>query len=177
MDRNQHVKDYLEYYINFPKAPHFAVLLNGPWGIGKTFLVEEFMKSLATTGLRYVRVSLYGLTSFEEVDDALFRAMYPVLENKGVQLVGRTAKMIGKHFGWSSEFGLKDILDKAKSDVFIFDDLERCAMPVSRVLGYINEFIEREDRKVIIIANEEELDGGEEYARIREKLVGKTFEI
>ena len=177
MDRNQHVKDYLEYYINFPKAPHFAVLLNGPWGIGKTFLVEEFMKSLATTGLRYVRVSLYGLTSFEEVDDALFRAMYPVLENKGVQLVGRTAKMIGKHFGWSSEFELKDILDKAKSDVFIFDDLERCAMPVSRVLGYINEFIEREDRKVIIIANEEELDGGEEYARIREKLVGKTFEI
>src|SRR5690606_22201504 len=61
--------------------------------------------------------------------------------------------------------------------LFIFDDLERCDLPINRVLGYINEFVEHEDRKVIIIANEKEIKGGEDYGRIREKLIGKTLEI
>jgi tRNA A37 threonylcarbamoyladenosine biosynthesis protein TsaE len=63
MDRNQHIKDYLTYYVGFSEPPHFAVLLNGPWGIGKTFFIDEFMKGLDSNDLRYVRVSLYGLTS------------------------------------------------------------------------------------------------------------------
>jgi hypothetical protein len=44
-------------------------------------------------------------------------------------------------------------------------------------LGYINEFVEHEDRKVIIVANEKEIRGGDDYARIREKVIGKSFEI
>lgn len=177
MDRNQHVKDYLAYYVGFPSPPRFAVLLNGPWGIGKTFLVKEFMKPFADRGLRYVYVSLYGLTSLDEIDDALFRAMYPLLDNKGVQLAGRAAKALGKYFRVDVDLHAKDVLNKANSDLFIFDDLERCDLPINRVLGYINEFVEHEDRKVIIIANEKEIKGGEDYGRIREKLIGKTLEI
>jgi hypothetical protein len=45
------------------------------------------------------------------------------------------------------------------------------------VLGYINEFVERDERKVIIIANEEEIGDVPDYARIREKVIGKTFKI
>ena len=74
MDRNQQVKAYLTYYIAFSYPPHFAVLLNGPWGIGKTFLLKEFLKPLAGE-MKCVYVSLYGLTSFDEIDDAIFRAM------------------------------------------------------------------------------------------------------
>ena len=44
-------------------------------------------------------------------------------------------------------------------------------------MGYINEFVEHEDRKVIIVANENEIRGDDDYARIREKVIGKTFEI
>ena len=33
------------------------------------------MRSCADKGLRFVYVSLYGLTSADEIDDALFRAM------------------------------------------------------------------------------------------------------
>ena len=135
MDRNQQVKDYLTYYIAFPNPPHFAVLVNGPWGIGKTFLLKEFLKPIAAGGLKYVYVSLYGLTSFDEIDDAIFRAMYPLLENKGIQLTGRAAKALGKFFRIDLDLGAKDILNKANADVFVFDDLERCNIPVSRVLG------------------------------------------
>jgi len=177
MDLNQHIKDYLAYYIAFSEAPRFAVLVSGPWGIGKTFLVKEFMKPLAADSLRCVYVSLYGLTSLDEIDDALFRAMYPILDHKGVRIAGRAAKALGKYFSVDIDLRAKDVFNRANADLFIFDDLERCDLPVNRVLGYINEFVEHEGRKVIIIANEKEIDDGDEYKRIREKLIGKTFEI
>src|SRR5690606_21770687 len=60
-------------------------------------------------------------------------------------------------------------------DLYIFDDLERCEMPINAVMGYINGFVEHDDRKVIIIANEDEIKGASGYRRIREKLIGKTF--
>ncbi len=177
MDRNQHVKEYLAYYTAFLQPPHFAVLLNGPWGIGKTFLLKEFLKGIETAKKRAVYVSLYGLSSFEEVDDALFRAIYPILDNKGIQLAGRAVKAAGKFFHVDIDLNAKDILSKANADLFVFDDLERCEISVGRVLGYINEFVEHEDRKVIIVANEAEIKQDEEYRRIREKVIGKTFEI
>ena len=50
-------------------------------------------------------------------------------------------------------------------------------MPINTSLGYINEFVEHEGRKVIIVTNEQEIKDKEEYARRREKLIGKTFEV
>ncbi|MBB3066432.1 P-loop NTPase fold protein [Limibacillus halophilus] len=178
LDPNQHVVDYLRHYVRSPSAPHFAVMLNGPWGIGKTFFVKEFVKSVADEDLRHVYVSLYGLNSFDEIDDAIFRAMYPILENKGVKFAGRAAKTLGKYFRFELGIQPKDFLERANSDLFIFDDLERCAIPrIERILGYINEFVEHEERKVIIIANEREINDCERYQSVREKLIGKTLEI
>src|SRR4051812_27441274 len=108
MDRNQQVKEYLTYYAAFPHPPRFAVMLNGPWGIGKTFLLKEFLRSVAAGELRCVYISLYGLTSFDEVDDAIFRAMCPLLDNKGVQLAGRAVRAAGKFFRVDFELSAKD---------------------------------------------------------------------
>jgi KAP family P-loop domain len=38
--------------------------------------------------------------------------------------------------------------------ILIFDDLERCKVEISSLLGYINYFVEQQEMKVIIIANE-----------------------
>jgi hypothetical protein len=176
IDRNKHVKEYLEYYIGFTQPPRFVVLLNGPWGIGKTFLLKEFLK-LIQPQIKYVYISLYGLASLDDIDDALFRATYPVLDLKGVQLAGRFAKAIGRYLRIDPNIEIKDVINKAKADLFVFDDLERCDLPINRTMGYINDFVEHEGRKVIIIANEKEVKVSEDYARIREKLIGKTLEI
>lgn len=177
IDRNRHVKDYLAFYAEFRHPPRYALLLNGPWGIGKTFLVKKFMEPLASRGYRYAYVSLYGLSSVDEIDDALFRSLYPIIDNKGARFAGRFVKSIGKSIGFDLDLKAADVLNKTNSDLFIFDDLERCDMPINRVLGYINEFVEHEGRKVVIIANEMEIQENNEYRRIREKLVGKTLEI
>jgi hypothetical protein len=68
-------------------------------------------------------------------------------------------------------------LPKPKAELYVFDDLERCEMPINQSLGYINGFVEHEGRRVVIIANEDEIKEKDEYARRREKLIGKTFEL
>lgn len=41
--------------------------------------------------------------------------------------------------------------------IFIIDDLERCNCPINDILGYINNLVEHENAKVILIANEKEI--------------------
>lgn len=84
MDRNQHVREYLTYYLGFQTPPNFAVLLDGTWGIGKTFFIKDFMTQFEGGGLRRAYVSLYGLSSFEEIDKAVLRAIYPLLDKRTV---------------------------------------------------------------------------------------------
>ena len=72
-DPNQHVKEYLTYFIGFKKPPRYAVMLSGKWGAGKTHQVRKVLDELrpakgGTVAKPYVLVSLYGLKSPEEID-------------------------------------------------------------------------------------------------------------
>ncbi|WP_167400432.1 P-loop NTPase fold protein [Gluconacetobacter entanii] len=33
---------YLDYYLDRPGNPDFAVMLEGPWGSGKSFFIEQY---------------------------------------------------------------------------------------------------------------------------------------
>lgn len=48
------------------------------------------------------------------------------------------------------------------SYIFVFDDLERCDCPLNEVFGFLNELVEHESTKVILIANEKELSDAAE---------------
>ena len=66
--------------------------------------------------------------------------------------------------------------------VLVFDDLERCSMPVNDSLGFINDFVEHRGFKVVIVANEDELhefteSGRLSYKRIKEKLIGRSLQV
>lgn len=176
-DNNRHIKEYLSRYINLPHSPHFAVMLTGPWGIGKTFLVKRFLKEALHEDQNYVYVSLYGLASPAEIDAALFRAIYPVLDSKGVRIAGHVAKTAMRFFRIDSEIKLVDLISKFNASLYVFDDLERCDMETNKVLGYINDFVEHDGCKVLIIANEAEIKKEQDYSRRREKLIGRTLEV
>src|SRR5262249_28574556 len=176
IDKNQHIRDFLSRYIHLPYSPYYAVLLTGPWGIGKTYLIKKFLKEKFENEASYVYVSLYGVTTREELDVAVFQACFPNVVWKNVELLGRVGKAALKYVGINPELKLSD-LPKPDKKLYVFDDLERCEMPINTSLGYINEFVEHEGRKVIIVTNEQEIKEKEEYARRREKLIGKTFEV
>src|SRR4051794_7402543 len=117
-DKNRHIREYLSYYISFPRSPYYAVLVNGPWGIGKTFLIKRLLKSLVGPDTKYVFVSLYGLATLDEIDDALLRAMYPALGWTSTKLVGRAAKAAMKFFKIDFELNPDDVLNKFDAELF-----------------------------------------------------------
>jgi len=177
--KNVHVWEYLTYYLDLPHSPNFAVLLSGPWGVGKTFLAKQFLaKCFEGQNDQYVYVSLYGLSRLEEIDDALLQAIFPTATGKVATVAQRVAKSALKYFNVdASGFNLKDFLNKFYANVYVFDDLKRFEGAINKVLGYINQFVEHGGAKVILIANEQEISLDNDYSRRREKLIGKTLQV
>jgi hypothetical protein len=191
---NSHIEEYLNYYCNLADAPGFAVLLKGQWGAGKTWFIEQYCEKLKTSKSphKHLYVSLYGMTSFSDIEEAFFQQLHPILSSKGMAITGKILKGLlkasikfdidndGREDGsWNMQIPeIPDYLNDVDKRILIFDDLERCKIDLKDVFGYINQFVEHQNLKVILIANEIELQNkNPDYKVIKEKLVGKTFDV
>ncbi|MEQ8385304.1 MAG: P-loop NTPase fold protein [Coleofasciculus sp. A1-SPW-01] len=190
---NSHIEAYLDYYCSLSHAPGFAVLLKGQWGSGKTWFIKKYYDKLKADKQKCLYVSLYGMTTFSEIEDAFFQQLHPVLSSKGMAITGKIVKGLikgtikidldsdGKDEGTLNpqvpEINLPDYLKDTDKSILIFDDLERCQIELGSILGYINYFVEHQDLKIVIIANEDELVKESSYKNIKEKLIGKTFGV
>jgi len=194
---NRHVEDFLDYYCALKNPPEYAVMLKGKWGCGKTWFIKKYCEKLKENGQNYLYVSLYGITSYSEIENLFFQQLHPVLSSKGMALAGKILKGLIKTSvkidldGDSKpdasvnsqvpDINLPEHFKSADDNILIFDDLERCGIEKQDILGYINHFIEHQGFKVIIIANEDDMIAKDKsdtlYVNIKEKLIGKTFEI
>ncbi|MCK5116999.1 MAG: hypothetical protein KAR44_10390 [Candidatus Aegiribacteria sp.] len=193
-NHNNSVRDYLIHYLSL-ENPGFAVLLKGQWGIGKTYFIKNMLDSLEDS-TKYLYISLYGILSYEEIALEMFRQLHPVLSSKGMVTAGKFGQVIMQAVLkvdvvekklWKSKSNSipKYMMDSGR--LLVFDDLERCSIPLMDILGYINQYVECQGCNVLIIANEEEIVDREkarntngcasEYRRIKEKIIGKTFLI
>ena len=198
---NKKISEYLVYYIESDISPGFAVLLQGYWGCGKTWFIKNFIEEYHEESKhKFLYLSLYGVASTSEIEDQIFQKLHPILSSKALFLTGKILKGIaraslkidfdGDDKGDGSlnsqvpEINLPYYLKNTSDSVLIFDDLERCTIPLNNLLGYINSFVEHQDLRAIIIANEDELKIKEGdntdrnlYKIIKEKLIGKTFRV
>ncbi|WP_322803987.1 P-loop NTPase fold protein [Vibrio alfacsensis] len=188
---NKNTSSYLSYYYNLPYSPEYSIMLNGKWGAGKTWFIKD---SLKLSEKKFLYVSLYGITNFEEIENSFFEQLHPVLSSKGMKLTSKIAKGVLKATikvdldsdGKSDvnvgstipDIKLPEYLTNTDKYILVFDDLERCSMNISDVMGYINHFVEHQGYKVIVLANEDEIHSSDEkYAKVKEKLIGKTFKV
>jgi hypothetical protein len=159
------VKDYTSENIY-----SYALLLDGEWGCGKTHFVKHtILDQIKETDRKAIYISLYGISSVDMLHTTVFNAYYAEVNpslDKAFKIVtalspamkitpygiGDAVSVIGKFIGRTVRKKFID-LDKC---FFIFDDLERCSAPICDVLGYINNFIEHNNCKVLIVANEAE---------------------
>lgn len=194
LSTNADVTDYLDYYLASELETDFAVMLNGPWGAGKTHFVKSFLKEREAKAqeldplhpIGHLYASLYGVRSTSEITDQFFAQAHPVLNSKAARLFGTVVSRAINSFAGTDVNGaaenksvIKDMVLKLDGRVLIFDDLERCAMPLAEAMGFINSFVEHEGLKVIVIANETDIseDQKPDYARKKEKLIGKTLRV
>lgn len=157
---------------------NYALMINGEWGSGKTYYWDNFIRTkleLIRVDEKYIKtiyVSLYGVTSIEEISKKIFYEVYAsksenfkkLFDSKVGNAVPEISKMllsVGKMFGFDplGDSGAIDLdkLYSLKNKVLCFDDLERANIEVSEILGYINNFVEHDNVKTIIICNEKEV--------------------
>ena len=173
---NDHIVSYINYYSKLTYEPKFSVLLNGAWGVGKTALINR-IKNHCLPKRGYIYVSLYGLSSIEAVNDALLFSMYPILSSKAFRVIGRLASVAAKKFNIGGAVTSNDLNRMRMVNIYIFDDLERCELPIKVIFGYINYLVEHDGRKVIIVTDENKIKDSEAYKDYREKIVGMSFEV
>ena len=236
------MEDLVESILDYVRADYtdYAIMINGEWGSGKTYFwnnqIKNKIDSLRFNGKKYqtVYMSLYGISNLEDISKKIFiettqlsdknvkRYMY----NNDATTIPEYAKtgLDMAHFFGANQSG--DKIDYAKffstdDKVLCFDDLERANVDVIDILGYINNFVEHDHIKTIIICNEKELanklkssnlemktfiatylldkkgtllkadkpmvekigdeieyvfDKANDYERIKEKLIGETFD-
>lgn len=205
---NEHAKEYINYYLNLTTEPQYAIMLKGAWGSGKTWFVESVLEDykIKHENFKFLKVSLYGINSIEQIEDEFYRQLHPILSNKkfifGANVLKNTLKATlrvdlngdGKPESNINvnipSINLSDFGREPNGFVLVFDDIERSGIDLSLLFGYINHFVEVNGYKAILIANEDEvvektkLEEKDEkqkvkgqYSRTKEKLIGKTFEI
>ena len=198
--------------------------------------IRKKIESMQLNGKRYTTIymSLYGISNLEEISKKIFiettqlmdKNLRKYMDAHGQTTIPEYAKTgidMANFFGVTQNGDRVDYGDFFSTDdkVLCFDDLERANVDVIDILGYINNFVEHDHIKTIIICNEKELstklkssnlemktfiatylldkqdelnktdkpmvekiqdkiehvfDKANDYERIKEKLIGETFE-
>lgn len=237
------MEDLVESILDYVRSDYtdYAVMINGEWGSGKTYFWNNKIKpkidGMQYNGKRYssIYMSLYGISNLEEISKKIFIETTQLMDKnvkKHMETSGKYAipEYAKTGLNMANLFGANPNGEKINYENFFatddkvlcFDDLERANVDVIDILGYINNFVEHDHIKTIIICNEKELstklknsnlemktfiatylldkqgelsnddgkpmveriqekieyvfDKANDYERIKEKLIGETFE-
>ena len=236
------MEDLVESILDYVRSDYtdYAIMINGEWGSGKTHFwnnkIKKKIESMQLNGRRYTTIymSLYGISNLEEISKKIFiettqlmdknlRKYMDANEQTTIPEYAKTGIDMANFFGVTQTGDKVDYEEFFSTDdkVLCFDDLERANVDVIDILGYINNFVEHDHIKTIIICNEKELstklkssniemktfiatylldkqdelnktdkpmvekiqdkiehvfDKANDYERIKEKLIGETFE-
>ena len=159
---------YIKHYIEKDYTGS-AIMLTGPWGVGKSYYVNNslipFLSKEENGGHECIVVSLYGITSYSEISKTIYleARMKKRIRSEGMvatKVIGKTVlKGITSFFGidlGTDEKGLQELYQSIdlSGKLIIFEDVERAQINILEFLGYINNLVEQDGVKVLIIANE-----------------------
>jgi hypothetical protein len=179
---NQGIREFLAEYCK-RDSPKYAVMINGEWGSGKTWLVNTVTK---LERLEFLRISLFGISTRQEIYDEFFAQCHPILASPGAKVVTGIAKGVLSRITFPigggeaqsqtqlDNLGLTNLLVNITGKVVILDDFERCQLSPRETLGVVSNLLEEDDCKVIIISNDEAIQE-KEYISYKEKVVSYTF--
>lgn len=173
------MEELIECICDYVRKPYtdYAVMLNGEWGSGKTYFwnnkLRSRLESITVNGKNYktIYMSLYGINSLEEISKKIFIETNPMISKTLKKFVDtRQGNLIPEYvktgLDMANLFGTmtfnSEKVDFSKlfaidDKILCFDDLERANVDVIDILGYINNFVEHDGIKTIVICNEKEL--------------------
>ena len=172
---NEHVKQSLKLYLE-DTDPQYAILIKGAWGCGKTHFIKEWIKDQNQdndSAYDVVYVSLFGLSTIKGLVDLINKTLSPMLykiEKYGKEMLKAAAKGILRYdtsiddLKFNFEINPLDLLrqlniseNSEEYKLFVFDDVERCDIPLKELYGFINYICDHVGSKVIIVLGKTEL--------------------
>ena len=172
------MEDLVESILDYIRADYtdYAIMINGEWGSGKTYFwnnkIRNKIESMQVNGkkLTTIYMSLYGISNLEEISKKIFIETTQLMdknlkkymnynEQTTIPEYAKTGLDMANFFGVTQNGDKIDYEKFFSTDdkVLCFDDLERANVDVIDILGYINNFVEHDHIKTIIICNEKEL--------------------
>jgi len=193
---DQRMEKVIHNYLTMETS--YALLINGPRGIGKTFFIKDrVIQNIKKVKVFHdqrksyipVYISLYGIKSIDEVYTLLAIELIPWLKNKDVKVGLSVGKLVVRGLlnfksGGDVDHYLKDMAATSKNAidtknfVMIFDDLDRISgtLEVGEIIGFVNSLVEHENNKILVIADEEHLKENKNYIAVKEKTIGTIIE-
>lgn len=187
-----YITNAIDNYID-NKDP-YALQIDGEWGSGKTFFINDFSKT--TQKAKVIYFSIYGYNDFQNLKTELLSQIATELDQSSIIKTGNKLHSVFKRFNINSNLVLNSInvlsditlkktiqhiLEKNNETiVVVIDDLERLSekIELQDLLGFIvNDIIEKFKFKVLIISNEAKMKNHQEFLEIKEKIISKTIEF
>ena len=164
-----------------------TVLISGPWGIGKTYYINEY-----SNNSHVYKVSLFGINSINDFKYIIAYSINPIEANlhkittendpSVIQLPFLTIPIpkIRKDFDSIIQTSLSD----HKKHILIIDDLERKSGSISlkEIFGVIAELSEVNNLNIIIIDNDQYInelcdEDKKTYSEFKEKVIERTYHV
>lgn len=168
----QELNQYILHYLTEDKTKS-AIMFTGPWGTGKSYYIQNelkpFLEKKENGGHSCVIVSLYGLKDTAEISKSIYlgtRMKFLTAASEKSTTVTFAGETIIKGIAGAlgvdlsvSERSLKRLYASVNltGKLVVLEDLERSGIDILEVLGYVNNLVEQDGVKVLLVANEEEL--------------------
>ncbi len=184
------IKDRILEFLSNPKSN--VLLLEGPWGVGKTTLIDGIKKSKEVEKFRVYDMSLFGVESVSELNSKFINDIY--VGNKIYKYVKELNPKVsqdipgvglGFNFQLSGLFKLfikNEYKEKhSKPFLIVLDDIERKdrKLSITELFGFIDS-LKIENTKIILIANKSSLNSKEDikdFNGFKEKVVDEEVII
>lgn len=149
-------------------------MMTAPWGKGKSYFIQNELIPYVqkNDGYQCILISLYGVSDLAEISKSIFVqvatgrfkspdfTIYSQKKSFGKAAVGTIFSGLTKYMGIDvSTKNLKKIYESIdlSNKLIILEDIERTSIDVIELLGYVNNLVEQDSVKVLLVANEDEI--------------------
>lgn len=165
--------ELLNVLLNFYKSDENVILIDGKWGSGKTYLINEFIQNFNKLPIYYV--SMLGSRNVNDINTNLY---IEINKHSSInQIVPSSINPLKIKFNETTSL---DFILKRNHDanaIIIFDDFERySSSDYDSFLSYVSNLVLFK-AKVIVVSNLKELGGGEKliFDEFKEKIFDHIY--
>ena len=165
--------ELLTVLLNFYKSDENVILIDGKWGSGKTYLINEFIHNFNKLPIYYI--SMLGSRNVNDINTNLY---IEINKHSSInQIVPSSINPLKIKFNETTSL---DFILKRNHDanaIIIFDDFERySSSDYDSFLSYVSNLVLFK-AKVIVVSNLKELGGGEKliFDEFKEKIFDHIY--